>query len=739
MLRRIHALPGLIAAVVVSILALTGAILAINPALEWAGSSIPRAGQVSVADLAQRVIERYPGVERMVRKPSGAIVVYYFDAEVPGAALVDPRTGEQIAPFMPSGITRWVTDLHRSFLMGDAGRAAAGTGALAMLVLTLSGATMLAARLGGWRQLFGRIRGTTSQRLHAQFGRIAVLALLLTAFTGGYMSLTTFGIIPDGMDAEPAFPSAVSGGAPMGVRELAALQATDLTDLRELDFPYSGDLTDVYTLTTAQGMGYVDQATGEMLSYLPNGFLRQVYEMIFMLHTGEGLWWLGLVLGLAALTVPLMTATGIVIWWKRRRAMPGIKANVRAAVADTVILVGSEGNSTWGFAKSLHDALTGAGHRVHTVPMNQFAGGYRSARRMLILAATYGDGAAPSSATQFLTRLEKVKVAAALPVAVLGFGDRQFPKFCQFAKDVEAALAARGWPQLCPLHTVDRQSAQAFSRWSAEIGALIGTDVTIAHTPATPRTLSLQLVERVEYGTDVQAPIAVLRFVLPPDASTGFWRRIRGNGLPRFEAGDLVGILPPDNPVPRFYSLATSKRDGVLEICVRRHPGGLCSGYLHALKPGDRINAFVRRNPEFRPTAGAAPVVLIGAGTGIGPLVGFIRRNGERRPMHLYFGARDPQSDFLYEAELRKWLADKRLTKLNTAFSRATDRAYVQDRIAADAEALRGLIAHGAQIMVCGGRQMAQALAKVLEEVVTPLGLDLVTLKAQGRYVEDVY
>ena len=107
--------------------------------------------------------------------------------------------------------------------------------------------------------------------------------------------------------------------------------------------------------------------------------------------------------------------------------------------------------------------------------------------------------------------------------------------------------------------------------------------------------------------------------------------------------------------------------------------------------------------------------------------------------MHLYFGARDPQSDFLYEAELRKWLADKRLTKLNTAFSRATDRAYVQDRIAADAEALRGLIAHGAQIMVCGGRQMAQALAKVLEEVVTPLGLDLVTLKAQGRYVEDVY
>lgn len=739
MLRRIHSLPGLIAAVVVSILALTGAVLAVNPALERAGSSIPPAGEVSVAELAQRVVAHFPGVERIVRKASGAIVVYYFDAEVPGAAVVDPRTGVQIAPFAPSAFTRWVTDLHRSFLMGDAGRAAAGIGALAMLVLTVSGATMLATRLGGWRRLFGRVRGTGSQRLHAQFGRVAALALLLTALTGSYMSLTTFGIISDGMDAEPAFPAAVNGGVPMPVGDLGALRAIDVADLRELGFPYAGDLTDAYALSTAQGAGYIDPATGEMLNYLPNGFARQVYETIFMLHTGEGLWWLGLALGLAALTVPLMTATGVVIWWKRRQAMPRIKANARAATADTVILVGSEGNSTWGFAKALHDALTGAGHRVHAAPMNQLASGYRNAERVLILTATYGDGAAPSSAKQFLARLQNVKAAQALPVAVLGFGDCRFPRFCQFAKDVEAALAARGWPHLYPLHTIDRQSAQEFSRWSAEIGALIGADLAIAHTPTPPRTVSLQLAERVDYGAEVQAPTAVLRFVLAQDRPAGFWRRLLGDRLPRFEVGDLVGILPPDNPVPRFYSLATSAHDGVLEICVRKHPGGLCSGFLHALKPGDRIDAFVRPNPEFRPAAGAAPVVLIGAGTGIGPLAGFIRRNGERRPMHLYFGARDPQSDFLYEAELTKWLADRRLTRLNTAFSRATDQAYVQDRIAADAEALRSLITHGAQIMVCGGRQMAQGLAKVLEEVLMPLGLDLVTMKAQGRYVEDVY
>jgi sulfite reductase (NADPH) flavoprotein alpha-component len=738
MLRRIHSVPGLIAAVLVSVLGLTGAILSINPALERARASIPPAGEISVADLAKNVVAHYPDAERIVRKASGAIVVYYFKADVPGADVVDPRTGVGIAPYAPSGFTRWVTDLHRSFLLGDSGRAAAGIGALAMLVLAISGAAMLANRLGGWRRVLSRVRGTGTQRLHAEAGRLAALALILTALTGSYMSLTRFAIVPDGMDGEPAFPSVVDGGTPLPVGDLPALKAVDLQDLRELAFPYAGDPTDAYALTTAQGAGYVDQAVGAMLNYLPHSRARQLYETVYQLHTGEGLWWLGLLLGAAALVVPSMTATGVVIWLKRRRAMPWIKSNVKPSAADTVILVGSEGNSTWGFAKTLHDALTKAGHQVHTAPMNHLMSGHRNAKRVLILTATYGDGSAPASARQFLARLEKLDAASSLPVAVLGFGDRQFPRFCQFAKDVDAALSAKGWPELSPLHTIDRQCVQAFAGWGAEIGARIGTPLTLVHTPVRPRTLSLRLVDRFDYGAEVQAPTTVLRFAVP-EVHDGIWRRLTRGGLPRFEAGDLLGILPPGSSLPRFYSLASSSSERILEICVRKHPGGLCSGFLHALKPGDAIDAFVRPNPAFRPMRGQAPVIMIGAGTGVGPLAGFIRGNGGRRQMHLYFGARDPRSDYLYEADLHAWLADKRLTRLSTAFSRAPDRAYVQDRIAADADTVRALVGLGAQIMVCGGRQMAQGLARVLEEVVKPLGIDLMTLKMQGRYVEDVY
>jgi sulfite reductase (NADPH) flavoprotein alpha-component len=245
-------------------------------------------------------------------------------------------------------------------------------------------------------------------------------------------------------------------------------------------------------------------------------------------------------------------------------------------------------------------------------------------------------------------------------------------------------------------------------------------------------------VAREDYGHAVDAPIAVLRFA-PADPAAALHGRLFGSRLPRFEAGDLVGVLPPGSDVARFYSLASSTRDGVLEICVRRHPGGLCSGFLTDLAVGGEIDAFVRANPGFRPAPGAAPVILVGAGTGIGPLAGFIRQNDGRRPMHLWFGARNPASDFLYANDLERWLSERRLAGLRTAFSRVADRAHVQDRLAADAETVRALVSRGAQVMVCGGRDMAAGVAAAFGQALQPLGLTVEALKREGRYVEDVY
>jgi sulfite reductase (NADPH) flavoprotein alpha-component len=209
--------------------------------------------------------------------------------------------------------------------------------------------------------------------------------------------------------------------------------------------------------------------------------------------------------------------------------------------------------------------------------------------------------------------------------------------------------------------------------------------------------------------------------------------------LPEFEAGDLVAVLPPGSSVPRFYSLASAASDGFLEICVRRHPAGVCSRYLTSLQPGDTIDAFIRVNASFRPGAGQAPVILIGAGTGVGPLLGFIRQNTMRRPMHLYFGARHSDSGFLYDEELSRLVTDRRLTALKTAFSHSDHKTYVQDRLVADARMLREQVARGARIMVCGGRDMANGVAEAWERILEGSSLSVKQMKTHGSYVEDVY
>lgn len=736
MSRTLHSITGLAAAILVVALALSGAVLSINPVSEWMAAPAVRSGHIDVAALADAVTARRPEVDKIVRTASGSLVVSYFDGDRAGSEVVDPETGAALGPHAPSGFTRVVTNLHRSLLLGQTGRAVAGLGAAAMVVLTISGALMLAARLGGWRAILRPIRGTPAQRWHAEIGRLAMVALLLSSLTGTYMALATFEFVPDG-SAQATKSSEGGGGPRLPVGRVAALAAVDLADLRELAFPYAGDPTDTYTLTTSRGVSQIDAATGQVLGFEPHTAARRFYELVYMLHTGQGLWPLGLLLGLAAAAVPLFAATGALIWWRRYRATPRIRGNAGAGSAETIILVGSEGGSTWGFAAALHRSLTAAGQRVHVAPMNAVGARYPKAERMLILTATYGDGTAPASASAFLTRLNGLDLR--LPVAVLGFGDRQFPRFCGFADTASAALDARGWPSLIPLHRIDRQSAQDFARWGEALGAALGLDLNLRVEPARPKTVALELVRRADYGAEVQAPTAILSFAMPADSRGVWWRRMFPARLPQFQPGDIVGIVPPGSDRPRFYSLASATRDGVLEICVRKQPGGLCSTFLHDLELGGRIDAFIRPNPTFRPTPGKAPLVLIGAGAGIGPLAGFARHNETGRPIHLYWGGRSPASDFLYREELVACLSDQRLTALRTAFSRIPGGGYVQGRLAEDGAELLGMIRKGAQILVCGGRDMADGVERTLEAILKPAGLDLARLKKEGRYVADVY
>ncbi len=100
---------------------------------------------------------------------------------------------------------------------------------------------------------------------------------------------------------------------------------------------------------------------------------------------------------------------------------------------------------------------------------------------------------------------------------------------------------------------------------------------------------------------------------------------------------------------------------------------------------------------------------------------------------------RHPDSDFLYGEEMAAWQADGRLARLVTAVSRGARPHYVQDALRAEAREVARLIRDGARVMVCGGRDMAAGVADALADILAPVGLTPAALKAEGRYVEDVY
>jgi sulfite reductase (NADPH) flavoprotein alpha-component len=259
----------------------------------------------------------------------------------------------------------------------------------------------------------------------------------------------------------------------------------------------------------------------------------------------------------------------------------------------------------------------------------------------------------------------------------------------------------------------------------------------LEHVPRLPPTTVLTLIGRQNFAAAGGEPTAILRFVWP---ALGLRSFLGTRGLARFSAGDLVGIVPPGSSVPRFYSLASGWQDGFLEICVRQMPGGQCSTHLLGLQTHDTIHAFIWPNPGFALPQTRKPVLLIGAGTGVAPLAGFIRRNDRMRPMHLYFGGRDPAQDFYFGPEIERWLVEGRLASLQTVFSRVPGGGgYVQDALRRDAERVRHWVSQGAIVRVCGSRAMAQGVADALDVVLAPLQLSVAKLKAKERYAEDVF
>lgn len=201
-----------------------------------------------------------------------------------------------------------------------------------------------------------------------------------------------------------------------------------------------------------------------------------------------------------------------------------------------------------------------------------------------------------------------------------------------------------------------------------------------------------------------------------------------------FRAGQHVDIrltAPDGYRAQRSYSIASApSAGGDIELAIEKLPDGEVSPFFHDVaQVGDDIELRGPLGGHFVWSPGqAAPVLLIGGGSGVVPLASMVRERAAARssaPMTLLYSARTFE-DIIFRDELAS-LAGDGLQFVVTLTRDAESRPGVLHHRRVDAkmigEALAGLAAPPALVFVCGANAFVGAVADILVEMGISAGI----------------
>ncbi len=118
-----------------------------------------------------------------------------------------------------------------------------------------------------------------------------------------------------------------------------------------------------------------------------------------------------------------------------------------------------------------------------------------------------------------------------------------------------------------------------------------------------------------------------------------------GNAM-RFQAGQYVNLHLPGVDQPRAFSMANPpSADGLIELNVRRVPGGIATGYIHdRLSVGDQVGLSGPYGRFFVRRSAPGDFLFLAGGTGVSSpksMILDLLNKGETRAITLIYGARN--------------------------------------------------------------------------------------------------
>ena len=199
---QVHLWTGIGLGLYIIMISVTGSVLVYRNELNVATARVPIVSKSSAprlddAELSAAVARVYPGyqIQRMARARNldEAVGVWMHRGGDSKVRLFDPRSGADVGPWKPFGlaVVDWIASLHDNLFAGPVGRTVNLFGAIATVLLAMSGLTIWWPGVERWRRSLVLRRGVGWKRfvwdLHGVIGFWSSAFILVFGLSGIYL------------------------------------------------------------------------------------------------------------------------------------------------------------------------------------------------------------------------------------------------------------------------------------------------------------------------------------------------------------------------------------------------------------------------------------------------------------------------------------------------------------------------------------------------------------------------